>query len=265
MPLNNIQKSMNLPKLLNMLLSFFNIKLINKKFGGVVDKRELLPFQEGNENLRLYYEGLKKSENTHADNFFKQSRFLDLINLTEKLLQNQENQIFDFVECGCWTGHSSYIISKLIKKYNKDIKFHIFDSFEGLSSNIENDEQLKNLSSDELKRIRKQFSSNEDFVKHEVLKDFKFIKTYKGWIPEKFFLVENNKFSLIHIDVDLYEPTLKSLEFFYPRLVEGGIIVCDDYNSKYFSGSKKAWDEFFSNKKLKVNFSPSLGSSFIIK
>ena len=81
----------------------------------------------------------------------------------------------------------------------------------------------------------------------------------------KVFLVENNKFSLIHIDVDLYEPTLKSLEFFYPRLVEGGIIVCDDYNSKHFSGSKKAWDEFFSNKKLKVNFSPSLGSSFIIK
>ena len=49
MPLNNIQKSMNLPKLMKKLLSFFNIKLINKKFGGVVDKRELLPFQEGNE------------------------------------------------------------------------------------------------------------------------------------------------------------------------------------------------------------------------
>ena len=45
MPLNNIQKSMNLPKLLNMLLSFFNIKLINKKFGGVVDKRELSPIK----------------------------------------------------------------------------------------------------------------------------------------------------------------------------------------------------------------------------
>ena len=70
------------------------------------------------------------------------------------------------------------------------------------------------MSSAELKKIRKQFSSNEDFVRYEVLKDFKFVKTYKGWIPEKFFLVENQKFSLIHIDVDLYEPTLKSLEFF---------------------------------------------------
>ena len=265
MPLNNKKKSMNLRNLLNMLLSPFNIKLINRKFGGVIDKRDLLPFQGDNENLKLYYEGLKKSKNIRTDNFFKQSRFLDLINFTEKILQNQGNQIYDFVECGCWTGHSSYIISKLIQKHNKSINFHIFDSFEGLSSNIENDGQLKNLSSAELKKIRKQFSSSEDFVRNEVLKDFKFVKTYKGWIPEKFFLVENQMFSLVHIDVDLYEPTLKSLEFFFPRLVEGGIIICDDYNSKYFNGSKKAWDKFFRNKKLKVNFSPSLSSSFIIK
>ena len=124
---------------------------------------------------------------------------------------------------------------------------------------------MKNLNSRELKKIQEQFSSNENFVKNEVLKDFDFVKTYKGWIPEKFFLVEDLKFSLVHIDVDLYEPTLKSLEFFFPRLSDGGIIICDDYNSKYFNGSKKAWDEFFKNKKLKINFSPSLSSSFIIK
>jgi hypothetical protein len=97
------------------------------------------------------------------------------------------------------------------------------------------------------------------------LKDFDFVKIYKGWIPEKFELIKNLKFSLIHIDVDLYEPTLKSLEFFYPRLEDGGIIVCDDYNSKMFNGSKRAWDEFFKKNKSQLNFSPSLSSSFAIK
>ena len=58
-------------------------------------------------------------------------------------------------------------------------------------------------------------------MKNEVLKDFDFVKIYKGWIPEKFNLVDNSKFSFVHIDVDLYEPTLKSLEFFFPRLEEG--------------------------------------------
>ena len=256
---------MNFRNFLNVLLSTLNVKLVNKKFSGIVDKRDLSPFQINNENFNLYYEGIKKSKNIHTDNFYKQSRFLDLINLTEMILKKKEEKIYYFAECGCWTGHSSYIISKLITKYKKSVNFHIFDSFEGLSSNVQNDDQLKNLNSRELKKIQEQFSSNENFVKNEVLKDFDFVKTYKGWIPEKFFLVEDLKFSLVHIDVDLYEPTLKSLEFFFPRLSDGGIIICDDYNSKYFNGSKKAWDEFFKNKKLKINFSPSLSSSFIIK
>ena len=96
------------------------------------------------------------------------------------------------------------------------------------------------------KKINKtQFVSNDEFVKNEVLKDFKFVEIFKGWIPEKFNKVKDKKFSFVHIDVDLYEPTLQSLEFFFPRLIEGGIIVCDDYNSFGFDGAKKAWSMSF--------------------
>ena len=97
------------------------------------------------------------------------------------------------------------------------------------------------------------------------MKDFNFIKTHKGWIPEKFNEVKNLKFSFVHIDVDLYDPTLKCLEFFFPKVVDGGIIVCDDYNSLEFNGAKKAWDNFFLDKKVSFKFVPSLGSSFIVK
>ena len=117
----------------------------------------------------------------------------------------------------------------------------------------------------QLNKIRTQFSSDEHFVKNDVLKEFDFVEIYKGWIPEKFYLIKDKKFSFIHLDVDLYEPTLNSLKFFYPRLVNGGIIVCDDYNSKSFNGSKKAWDEFFEKNNSKFNFSPSLSSVFAIK
>ena len=40
-----------------------------------------------------------------------------------------------------------------------------------------------------------------------------------GWIPDRFVEVKNKKFSFINIDVDIYEPTKKSLEFFFPRLI----------------------------------------------
>jgi len=48
----------------------------------------------------------------------------------------------------------------------------------------------------------------------------------------------------VHIDVDLYQPTLAALEYFYPRLAAGGIIVCDDYGSLSFPGAYKAVEEF---------------------
>lgn len=67
---------------------------------------------------------------------------------------------------------------------------------------------------------------------------------YKGWIPEKFHEVEDKEFSLVHIDVDLHDPTLASLEFFWPRLNAGGMIVCDDYGSEACPGAKKAMDDF---------------------
>ena len=50
--------------------------------------------------------------------------------------------------------------------------------------------------------------------------------------------------------MDLYKPITDTLEFFYPKLVKGGIIICDDYNSTQFPGAKRAWDEFFKDKKV---------------
>ena len=108
--------------------------------------------------------------------------------------------------------------------------FHIFDSFEGLSKITNKDPNIKKLNNKKINLIRSQFVSDEQFVKDKVLKNFHFVKIYKGWIPKKFESVKNIKFSFVHIDVDLYEPTLKSLEFFFPRLTKEGVIVCDDYN-----------------------------------
>ena len=250
--------------IINKILQIFNLKLIKNKHSGVIDKRILSPFQNYNRKYNLYFEGLKKSQNLVSDNFFKQSRHLDLMNLAEITLK--KNITGDFAEAGCWRGHSSFLLSKLITENNQNkIKFHIFDSFKGLSDNLKEDNYISKLSVKQKNQIKSQFVSDEKFVKEEVLGKFDFVKIYKGWIPERFKEVENSKFSFVHIDVDLFEPTLNSLEFFFPRLSDGGIIVCDDYNSLEFDGAKKAWDKFFLNKKVSLNFAPSLGSSFIIK
>ena len=228
-----------------------------------LNTKNYISFKKNNKKFKLYNIALQKSQNEKSDNIEKKIRFNYLIQLAEKILSKKK--VYNFVECGCWKGHSSFILATLIAQSKKKIKFHIFDSFRGLSKITKSDSELYKVNKKQKKNVRDQFISNEDFIKKHVLKNFKFCKTYAGWIPSRFEEIKNEKFSFVHIDVDLYEPTMKSLEFFFPRLVKGGIIVCDDYNSNIFNGAKKAWDKYFKNIKFDYFFHNPLGGCFLIK
>ena len=53
------------------------------------------------------------------------------------------------------------------------------------------------------------------------------------------------KIALLHVDVDIYQPTKTILETFYPLMVKGGIIVFDDYGT--VAGETRAIDEYFAD------------------
>jgi len=57
-----------------------------------------------------------------------------------------------------------------------------------------------------------------------------------GW-PER-------RYALVHVDVDLYGPTLDCLEYFGPRLAPGGVLVMDDYESPTCPGVSVAVQEY---------------------
>jgi len=65
---------------------------------------------------------------------------------------------------------------------------------------------------------------------------------YPGLFPETSTPVKGKMFSFVHLDVDLYQSMLSSLEFFYPRLSLGGIIIAHDYQ---YPGVRRAFVEFF--------------------
>ena len=56
----------------------------------------------------------------------------------------------------------------------------------------------------------------------------------------------------VHLDLDIYESTYKSLEFFYPRMVAGGIIVSHDYSNLTVPAVRRAFTEFFKDKREPV-------------
>ncbi|MDZ4147233.1 MAG: TylF/MycF/NovP-related O-methyltransferase [Flavobacteriaceae bacterium] len=61
----------------------------------------------------------------------------------------------------------------------------------------------------------------------------------------------SRKISLLHIDVDVYEPTKIILEKLWSRVVKGGILMLDDYGT--VEGETKAVDEFFADQNIIIN------------
>lgn len=56
------------------------------------------------------------------------------------------------------------------------------------------------------------------------------------------------RFSLIHFDCDLYEPTKVALESLWPLLSRGGLMLFDEYAIHDWPGETLAVDEFFADK-----------------
>jgi hypothetical protein len=52
------------------------------------------------------------------------------------------------------------------------------------------------------------------------------------------------RYRLVHVDVDLYVPALECLNYFGPRLVQGGIVVLDDYGKPTCPGIRRAAEEY---------------------
>jgi hypothetical protein len=158
----------------------------------------------------------------------------------------------DFAECGVYTGASALFLCEVASQCGKHV--HLFDSYEGLSDPGGDDGEYWEVGN---------MSIPEDIVKKN-LDAYQCFTTHKGWIPERFSDVEDKKFSLVHLDVDLYEPTRDSLEFFWSRMVEGGVIVLDDHGFYSCPGARKAGEEFGKKHGVSVVELPT-GQGLVIK
>jgi O-methyltransferase len=158
----------------------------------------------------------------------------------------------DVVECGCYKGASAYMMCWALQ--GTAALVHLFDSFEGLPPPEARDGDYWSQGA---------MAATEDKL-HETLTGFNNYRVYKGWIPLRFHEIGERRMRFLHVDVDLYRPTLDSLMSFYPRLQPGGIILLDDYGFATCPGAKEAADEFFAAKPERIAMLPT-GQAFIIK
>jgi len=144
----------------------------------------------------------------------------------------------DFAQVGVYKGGSAQLIAS-VKPKNK--KFYLFDTFTGLPKHnpkIDSYQQGK-------------FSDTSIDAVRKLFKDDSNVKIIPGLFPDTTGEVTDKKFSFVYVDVDLYKSNYAALEFFYNRVVPGGVIIFDDYGWKNCKGIQKSINDFIKKNKIK--------------
>ena len=55
------------------------------------------------------------------------------------------------------------------------------------------------------------------------------VRLIRGWVPDVLTELPDGPYAFVHIDLDHYEPTRAAIEWFWGRMLPGGIICCDDW------------------------------------
>ena len=157
----------------------------------------------------------------------------------------------DIVELGVFKGTSLIRLAtfrEILESQNsrKILGFDVFGEFPKSVISDDDKEFIENFERQAGYGIGKK--ELETFLKN---KGFTNIELIKGDILEtlpKFAKNDALKISLLHIDVDVYEPTKFALETLWDKVVRGGVVMLDDYAT--VAGATLAIDEFVAERNL---------------
>lgn len=137
-------------------------------------------------------------------------------------------------EAGVYAGGSA----RLICEAKGDRPLHLFDVFETLQTAPSPAEESS------AREVREHFASvhTPRAIVARLLAGYPLVHIHAGVVPESAAVVAHESFSFVHLDLDLARGTRDALEFFHPRLLPGGIVVGDDYES---AAVRDAFTDYF--------------------
>lgn len=201
--------------------------IYGKNFHKIHDIRDYQPFGElaakaiADGRTLLYYDRLY--------NLFQ--------SLEQVITHHPGASIYRMLEIGVYKGGGSYFLASAANALAPGrVEMFSIDTFEGHS--------VKDLPKKEGKHSVAQFNDTSYESVSDYLSAWPFLKTVKNRFEDAVPHLPEGSWHFVHLDVDIYAPTLHALRYFRDRLVHGGIIIVDDYNYKSCPGAKKAVQEF---------------------
>lgn len=160
-----------------------------------------------------------------------------------------------FVECGVGLGGSVMAMALTLETLSvEDRDLYLFDTFRGITKPTEADVDYRGVA------YLDHWPAMPDLFGGSVpLSEVKAALATTGYDPARLHFIEGNveetlpehapsQIALLRLDTDWYESTRHELVHLYPRLVEGGVIIIDDYG--HLQGVRKATDEFLKDHRI---------------
>ena len=151
---------------------------------------------------------------------------LDLIEKIAVAL-DQRGVLGDFIEAGIWRGGAVALMRALIEAYQMpDRKVFAADSFAGIPQNVKGRNDPVDLWKDRWIAPLEEVKLN---IARLGLLDDK-IRFVVGFFADSLKELSNERFALIRLDSDSYDSVETSLEYLYPLLSKGGVVILDDWH-----------------------------------
>lgn len=166
----------------------------------------------------------------------------------------------DFVECGVNTGILSKCVCEYYSlEYHTDRMFWLFDTFNGIP--VEQASKSEVVST----LVHNQMNYEECFA--QTINNFaRFpVKFVRGKVPDTLTqFPRERRVSYLSLDMNIAYPEQAALEYFWPLMLPGGVIILDDYGHRGHEEQQRVADQFARLNGVSVLCLPT-GQGLIIK
>jgi len=177
-----------------------------------------------------------------------------------------ENKLFgDLVECGVYKGGQIMAMILTLNNYTEERDVYLYDTFKGLPEpELWEKKILSKTGSkavDKFNALKRQDGTSgwcrseiEEVEKNMFSIPYNKNKIHfiKGLVEDTLHSNKHTNISVLRLDTDFYSSTKIELEILYPKLVNGGMLIIDDYG--HWSGAKQAVDEYINDNNLDLEF-----------
>jgi hypothetical protein len=172
------------------------------------------------------------------------------INVIFNQLERTQSVDGDIAECGVYRARTLASIGLWVQQHSVGKRVFGFDSFTGFPDEAIAVDLKMGGEAYEHKRYGAFANTSLELLiqKLDQLGLSELVTLEAGLFSESLPRHASRRFSFVHLDCDIYQSYKECLEFFYPRMSPGGVVLFDEYNDPPWLGCNKAVDEFLSDK-----------------